>query len=123
MITFRNTAVFFLAFFVLGFITTISNLSASETDFEVLLDSTFSGDTVALDNPSSNTGNIGTVIDIPKSPRGWSEQLIKVATFDAPIWGDGFGYMAKVVLATIGAAYVLALIVKGLELVAAFIPG
>lgn len=126
MISFQTTAVFMLAWLVISVLTFTSNLdSAGSDNFTDLTDSAFSVEGVSLDDPplgGSSTG-ISSVITLPKTTGEWIGSIGRAATFQAPIWDSGWSNIIRVVLATIGGAYMLVLIVKGLEIIANIIPG
>lgn len=124
MITFRNTSVFFLAWMVVSMVTFIANLDSTGSDsFTDLSDSAFSVETVEVDDSPIEILGVSTGIELPKPQKGWVGNIVKTATFQSPIWDDGWTNIIRVVLVTIGGAYLLALIVKGLEIIAQFIPG
>lgn len=126
MVTFQSTAVFFLAWMLISTLGFISLLDSTGSDnFTNITESAFSVEGVNLDNPPiGNTGNgITTIISLPKTTGDWIGNVAKSATFNSPIWDGGFSNIIRVVLATIGGAYLFVLIIKGLEILANIIPG
>lgn len=126
MISFQTTAVFFLAWMVISVLTFVSNLDSTQADnFTNVTESAFSVEGVSLDDApigNSNTG-ISSIVTLPKTTGQWIGNIGKAATFQAPMWDSGWSNIVRVVLATIGGAYMLVLIIKGLEIIANIIPG
>lgn len=127
MITFQSTGVFFLAWLIVGLVTALSNLSSTDaTNFSAIADQSYNGEVVSLDNAPLGGGqdiSVSSTFELPKTTTGWVSNIGKAATFQAPIWDSGWANIVRVVLATIGGAYMLVLIIKGLEIVANLIPG
>lgn len=126
MLNFQTTAVFFLVWMVLSTLGFIANLDSTSSDnFTNITESAFTVEGVSLDDApiGSSSAGISSVVELPKTATGWIANIGKAATFQSVIWDGGFANIVRVILATIGGAYMLVLIVKGLEIVANIIPG
>lgn len=126
MITFTTTAVFFLAWMFLSMITFLSIQDPTAADnFTNLTDSSFTLEGVTLDDPpigGTSTG-ISTILGVPVPDISWMGNIAKAATFQAPIWDSGWSNLVRVVLSTLGGAYLLVIVVKGAEILANILPG
>jgi hypothetical protein len=126
VIDFRVTAVFFIAWAVISMLGAVANLDPTQDDaFTEVTDSAYSGEVVTLDNPPLGGGQegISALFSLPKAAGDWIGAIARAATFQSPIWDGGWSNIVRVFLATIGGAYLLVLVVKGLEIVASLVPG
>lgn len=126
MISYRATAVFFLAWGVISALGFVANLDSTQSDnFTDITESAFSVEGVTLDDAPLGSSDVGlsSVIELPKTTGDWILNIGKAATFQSPIWDDGWANMARVVLASIGGAYLLVISIKGLEILISAIRG
>ncbi len=118
MLNLFTLSVFFIAWGMMSAIGAISLLSTADDNFTNVTDASFSGQNTVIDNPPFLEGasGLGTVLSLPNTATNWLVTIAKSATFQAPFWDSTWTNPIRWLLATIGAAFIGVIMIKGVEL-------